>query len=43
MKKEMKNFFGLDILDGDIYYEKINVANVRKISLKTFLIYSELK
>ena len=42
-EKRDEKFFGLDILDGDIYYEKINVANVRKISLKTFLIYSELK
>lgn len=42
-EKRDENVFGLDILDGDIYYENINVANVKKISLETFLLYSELK
>ncbi len=42
-EKRDEKLFGLDILNGDIYYENINVANVKKISLETFLIYSELK
>lgn len=42
-EKRDENIFGLDVLDGDVYYENINIANVNKISLKTFLVYSELK
>ena len=42
-EKRDENIFGLDVLDGDVYYENTNIANVNKISLKTFLVYSELK
>lgn len=38
-----ENLFGLDISNGQIYYENINVASVDKIELKSFLFYSQIK
>jgi hypothetical protein len=42
-EKRDEKLFGLDISNGDIYYENINIANMDKIAFKTFLVYSELK
>lgn len=38
-----ENLFGLDISNGQIYYENINVASVDKIEIQSFLFYSKIK
>lgn len=38
-----ENLFGLDISNGQIYYENINIASVDKIEIQSFLFYSQIK
>jgi hypothetical protein len=38
-----EKFSGINISNGNIYYENINVANVKEIDIETFLLYTSIK